>query len=61
MVLLGIRAMPTESGFSAFTAVTGTRVLFPRCAVDKVPVGKKYIRDLAKAMWWGINVTVDVW
>ena len=50
VVLLGIRAMPTESGFSSFTAVTGTQLLFPRCAIEKVPVGKRYIRELAKHM-----------
>ena len=39
VVLLGLRAMPAKSGFSAFTAVTGAQVLFPRCAVENVPVG----------------------
>ena len=50
VVLLGLRAMPAESGFSAFTAVTGAQVLFPRCAVEKVPVGTKYVQELAKRM-----------
>ena len=49
---LGIRAMPNESGFSPFTAVTGTQVLFPWHAVqsDGVPVGQKFIRYLARHM-----------
>ena len=50
VVLLGIRAMPTDQGFSSFTAVTGTQLLFPRCAVDSVPVGQKFVRDLAKRL-----------
>ena len=52
VVLLGLRAMPNESGFSPFTAVTGTQVLLPRRAIqgEGVPVGHKFIRNLARHM-----------
>ena len=52
VVLLGIRAMPNDSGYSSFTAVTGTQLLFPRGAVERVgvPVGQRFIRELAKHM-----------
>ena len=44
VVLLGLRAMPNDTGYSSFTAVTGTQVMFPRCAVEKtgVPVGQRF-------------------
>lgn len=35
IVLLGIRATPNESGYSPFTAITGSSLLFPRLLLQK--------------------------
>lgn len=35
LVLLAIRATPNESGYSPFTSITGSTLLFPRLMLDK--------------------------
>lgn len=52
VVMLGIRAMPNDSGFSPFTAVTGSQLLFPRIAVDGESSSSRhnFIRELANRM-----------
>ena len=52
VVMLGIRAMPNESGFSPFTAVTGSQLLFPRISVDVESSTSRhdFIRELSQIM-----------
>ena len=53
VVLLGIRSIPNESGFSAFTAVTGNQILYPKISVEhnkKSHSRHEFINELAKRM-----------
>ena len=53
VVLLGIRAMPNESGSSPFTAVTGSMLLCPKlCLEGQAPPRSsfRFIRELAQHM-----------
>ena len=52
VVMLGIRALPNDSGLSPFTAVTGSQLLFPRIAVDGGTSSSRhdFVRELARRM-----------
>lgn len=53
VVLLGIRMLPTETGMSPFSAVTGTELLCPPVVVDPASspaVQHQFVRDLARRM-----------
>lgn len=49
-VLLGLRMIPNESGYSLFTAVTGIQLLFPCIPVDQQSVKSQhnFIQTLAR-------------
>jgi len=49
IVLLGIRAIPNESGVSPFTAVTGQQLLLPAIQKTKI-TDAEYIKELSRAM-----------
>lgn len=54
VVLLGLRASPGESGFSPFTAVTGSSMLLPKPIIDKhsedIPINNDLTKTLIKEM-----------
>lgn len=53
VVLLGIRMLPTETGTSPFSAVTGTELLCPRVTVESTSsanIQHQFVRDLARRM-----------
>lgn len=52
VVLLGLRTIPNESGYSPFTAVTGSQLMFPRMIVDQPTIksNHEFIKDLATRM-----------
>lgn len=52
-VLLGIRLLPNESGFSPFTAVTGGQLLCPKVLIDhssSTSSSHQFIQELCKRM-----------
>ena len=54
IILLGLRAIPNEYGFSLFEAVTGTKLLSPKISIDKNTDTSKFnqhfIKELATRM-----------
>jgi len=53
IVLLGIRSIPNESGYSPFTALTGNQPLMPRLIVsaeNKPPLTHNEVRNIAHEM-----------
>ena len=54
IVLLGIRSLPNSSGYSPFTAVTGSMLLAPKPLIEKdndtVQFQHQFIQELAKRM-----------
>ena len=60
IILLGLRAIPNESGSSPFTTVTGTSLLLPAVQKGKsTDVG--YIKDLARMMKTVDFTTLSSW
>ena len=53
IVLLGLRCIPNSSGFSPFTAVTGSLLLSPQTLIqhdNKLQFNNKFIQELSKRM-----------
>lgn len=52
VVLLGIRATPNESGYSPFTAITGSALLFPRIMLhgDRPSCDHAFVQNLCSQM-----------